>query len=507
VTRKKLKNKHMKAISTVIAMLILATASFAQERETIDITTYLPPAGWKKELTEYAVVYSRIDKDNWGQLGIYKSTASKGSVEIDFESEWKELIASHYKITGTSPDNAAEESDGWRIKAGGGKFTFNGSDALAMLITITGYNRCISIVSTANNEVHQGEIEAMLSTLEFIKPEVLQSGGEVLSATGPLTNYLWKSTSNRKDALGNNAGYSTNSYQFFPDGTYKFTNTTLQLYTPKHHMVYEHGSYRIEGNKISLKPIESRFEVRQNEKTDPLLKSGNLDLEEVQYSFEYTTIYDRQRLVLAPTTSTETKRDGSFNFYNNGAMTKSYLYDAEVAPATQPDLSQNTQSANPGNSSIIGTWRRGTGGSIYGGRWSSTGYQYIFNANGTYTYILKTYVEGDPETLLTRESGVFTISGKTVTLDPKTNVIEAWSKPAGFEGYKDLITTQKKPLEKITYEFTLHFFPELKETGLVLLYGSETARDGKYNAGADFPKGWRFSPAGPDNKPIKLPGE
>ncbi|MEQ1584457.1 MAG: PT domain-containing protein [Cyclobacteriaceae bacterium] len=174
-------------------------------------------------------------------------------------------------------------------------------------------------------------------------------------------------------------------------------------------------------------------------------------------------------------------------------------------PVTQTTQNKTTNTSI--NSPIVGIWRRGTGVSLYGGRWSSTGYQYIFNANGTYTYVIKTYVEGDPETLLTRESGIFTINGNTVTLDPKTNVIEAWSKPAGFEGYKDLISSQNKPLEKITYQFTPHFFPELKETGLVLIYGKETIRDGKYNASDAFPTGWRFSPAGPDYKPIKLPGE
>jgi hypothetical protein len=168
----------------------------------------------------------------------------------------------------------------------------------------------------------------------------------------------------------------------------------------------------------------------------------------------------------------------------------------------QPAVSPNATI----NSSIVGTWRRGTSITMYGGRWSSTGYQYIFNANGTYTYVIKTYLEDDPETLLTRESGIFTISGNTITLDPKTNVIEAWSKSNGGDNYKALITTQKKPLEKIAYQFTIQFIPELKETGLILLYGNETARDGKYNSIA-FPNGWRFSPAGPDYKPIKLPGE
>lgn len=178
-------------------------------------------------------------------------------------------------------------------------------------------------------------------------------------------------------------------------------------------------------------------------------------------------------------------------------------------PPTQPvNLATQSKMNNTSiNSPIVGMWRRGKGVTMYGGRWSSTGYQYSFDANGTYTYIRKTYVEDDPETLLTRESGTFMINGNSVTLDPKTNVIEAWSKSNGGDNYKSLIVTQNKSLEKITYEFTIQFVPELRETGLFLLYRTETARDGAYNATDSFPNGWRFSPAGPDYKPIKLPEE
>ena len=188
-------------------------------------------------------------------------------------------------------------------------------------------------------------------------------------------------------------------------------------------------------------------------------------------------------------------------------------------PAEQPVVQSINQSANQSIqnksdhataiSSITGIWRRGKGVTQSGGsfgRWSYTGYQYTFNADGTYTYVIKTYVEDDPETLLTRESGIFTVNGNTITVDPKTNVIEAWSKSNGGDNYKALITTQNKPLEKITYRFTIQFIPELKETGLILLYGNETARDGKYNSIDSSPNGWRFSPAGPDYKPINLPG-
>lgn len=199
------------------------------------------------------------------------------------------------------------------------------------------------------------------------------------------------------------------------------------------------------------------------------------------------------------------------------ATTNSEVYMKEIAQfvgsvkLVKPDsIAQPLTVATISNSKILGIWRRGmgittTGGSY--GRFKYTAYQYAFNNTGTYTYVIKNYVEDDKETLLTRESGVYTVNGNIVTLNPKTNVIEAWSKNNGGDNYNQLLSSQKKALEKTTYQFTIHYFQELKESGLVLISNYETMRDGKYNAGDAFPNGWRFSPAGPNYKPIKLPGE
>lgn len=228
--------------------------------------------------------------------------------------------------------------------------------------------------------------------------------------------------------------------------------------------------------------------------------------------FVYFSIGTKQTdLYLAEATSAPalaTEKSNTTNQSSTQAIVQPAMQTANQA-STQ-NINQPTQNKTSNtniNSPIVGTWRRGKSITSYGGRWSSTGYQYTFNANSTYTYIIKTYVEDDPETLLTLESGIFTINGNTVTLDPKTNVIEAWSKSNGGDNYKALISRQNKPLEKITYQFTIHYFPELKENDLVLIYGNETVRDGKYNAGDAFPTGWRFSSAGPDYKPIPLPSE
>jgi hypothetical protein len=276
-------------------------------------------------------------------------------------------------------------------------------------------------------------------------------------------------------------------------------------------MESEKANTKVQNTEVLLLPADSQIKFNKDS-LEKRLRANNWKIT-VAKDDEYLWLQKDTRFVItyfsigSNETSlyfAEATTTPNFKGQAENTPTSQPIVQPVVAPVIQPE-SKPVLQTTPVNSSIIGTWRRGKGVTGYGGRWSSTGYQYTFNANGTYTYIIKTYVEGDPETLLRRESGMFTVSGNTVTLDPKTHVIEAWSKPAGFEGYKDLITTQNQPLEKITYQFTIHFFPELKETDLVLMYGNETVRDGKYNASDAFPTGWRFSPAGPDYKPITLP--
>lgn len=336
----------MKKIYLFIIIIICFINTNAQT-EIFDLVTYLPIKDWKMETTENLLSYSITDKkkNTWCQIAILKSTASKGSIEQDFDSEWQELIVKTYKPTDTPLLNEVQPVDNGKSKTGVVKFTFNKSDALAMLTTLTGANRCASIVATTNSEEYLQIIAQFVGSVKLLKPD----------------------------------------------------------------------------------------------------------------------------------------------------------------SASQPAIVNN-----PGNSKITGTWRRGQGITTSGGsygRWKYTAYQYTFNANGSYTYIIKTYAEDEKETLLTRESGIYTVNGNYVTVNPKTNVIEAWSKKNGGDNYNQLLTSQRKSLEKTTYQFVIHYFEELKESGLILISNRETVRDGKYNAGELFPNGWRFSPAGPNYKPIKLPGE
>ncbi|MGN6292431.1 MAG: hypothetical protein ACTHMV_06755 [Chitinophagaceae bacterium] len=142
----------MKKIFSLCAFSLFASIAFGQ-KEVFDVISFTPPKGWKKEVKQNVLIYSSIDqkRKNWCQLIIYKSTSGKGSLNADFESEWQELVVKNYNPADMPQLNETAEENGWKIKAGTAKFTFNGQDAMVMLTTASGYERCASIVVTTNS--------------------------------------------------------------------------------------------------------------------------------------------------------------------------------------------------------------------------------------------------------------------------------------------------------------------------------------------------------------------
>lgn len=325
---------------------MLPAKLFAQ-KETYDLVTYSPPQGWSKEVKDNLILYTIVDKKNssWCQVGIIKSTTSKGDIEKDFESEWQELVVKNYKSTEKPEVNEVQETEGWKIKAGSGKFMFNNASAVAMLTTASGYNRCVSIVVVTNSQGYITDVETLLSSIDLVKP--------------------------------------------------------------------------------------------------------------------------------------------------------------------QTNLQQQTN--NDGNSSILGTWGKNGGvHQTYGDAvsYGNAGYskdQYTFNSNGTYSFVSKTFRSSYDKIILVKETGSYQISGDDITINPQKSVIEAWSKKDGTDKWGQLISSESRPLEKVTYQFTKHYFSGIQEWNFVLRSNKVTERDGPYGGNTTFNNAWYYRPIASNNPKIELP--
>ncbi|MGG9960541.1 hypothetical protein [Ferruginibacter sp. SUN106] len=336
----------MKKIILINIACALALISFAQ-KASFDIVSYTPPKGWKKEVKENFTSFTITDKktNGWCQISIVKSTTSKGDIEKDFESEWQELVVKSYKVTDAPQGNEVQEAEGWKIKAGAGKFIFNNSNAMVLLTTMSGYNRCVSIVSTTSNQCYIKDIEDLLASLDLKKPD---------------------------------------------------TTSTAQ---------------------------------------------------------------------------------------------------------TQTDVSDNK--------SIIGDWKATASDQssfrVKNGVMNYISRQYTFNSNGTYSFVSKAFDPLMEKIILGKETGTYQVSGNTITVTPKKSVLEGWSKKDGADKWGKLMNSQNQPLEKMTYQFTKHYFSGTQIWALVLQADKATNRDGPFSGNTVFNNSWLYNPLSSNNVKIALP--
>jgi len=329
-----LKDESMKKLLLLSLLIAFAVNTFAQ-KQTFDLITFTPPQGWTKNVEETLLSYTITDSktNTWCRIMVIKSTVSKETIEADFESEWQELIVKNYNPTDSRKESEVQETEGWKIKAGSTKFTFNNGEAIAMLTTASGYDRCVSIVAVTNNQDYLKDIEELIASVDLIKPTSISSQAENHSQTNdntvaPALIGKWSktSTSNSNYAVTNGLHqYHKMQYEFKPNGTYHFLYRSFS-YMPDIYIAKENGTYVIQGNSITIIPQTSVFEtwskattVDANGKDASLDKLGKLKtsqkrtLEKITYQFttEYFSGINEWSLILEYNKQTE--RDGPYN--------------------------------------------------------------------------------------------------------------------------------------------------------------------------------------------------
>lgn len=161
--------------------------------------------------------------------------------------------------------------------------------------------------------------------------------------------------------------------------------------------------------------------------------------------------------------------------------------------------------------SILGTWGQNLGAHMsYGDPVAAgmAGYskdQYTFNANGTYTFVSKTFRMAYDKIILVKENGTYQINGDTLSVKPQKSVIQAWSKLNGGDKWGRMLTTQARKLEPVTYKFTKHYFSGIDEWNLVLQADQPTERDGPFSTLKLFPNAWYYKAISANNPVIELP--
>lgn len=160
----------MKHIATSCCLLF--SISLWSQQQTFDVFTFTAPKGWKKSAQENVLGSSTTDNStkSWAQIGIVKSTISKGSIEADFASEWQGLIIKQYQAYGVSKEPLAVDTQtlsGWKVRSGKGQFIFNQDTATIALNTFSNGERCASITVVSNRKGYGEAFGQFLNSLQL----------------------------------------------------------------------------------------------------------------------------------------------------------------------------------------------------------------------------------------------------------------------------------------------------------------------------------------------------
>ncbi len=159
---------------SIFLTLFLSAALLAQsQKQQFDALSFTPPAGWTKDQKENLITYTRVDqqKNTWCKIAVIKSTVGKGSIDNDFQSEWKDLAVTPYQVSGSPSVKALAKVSGWNVKEGSGSFSFDGKPTRLTLRTFSAGDRCASILVLTNSESYRKAIDDFLAS---VRPQAVQ---------------------------------------------------------------------------------------------------------------------------------------------------------------------------------------------------------------------------------------------------------------------------------------------------------------------------------------------
>lgn len=323
--------------------LLCATPAPAQT-ETYDIVSYAPPANWKRETSASAVIYSRIDGGSWSQIGIYKSTASKGSIESDAQDEWQKIVLSQYTIIDKDETTKPETADGWSVISHSGVWQYQGSNVATILTTYSNGTVCLSVICNATAQPYLKDFKQLIQSLHLHAP---QSGN-----TSPVNNTsiagLWASYNNESSGFMNginmlSGGYFRKEYRFNTDGTYQFKQKDFSVLVKEIRFVTETGNWVMQNNTLTLTPATGRGEwwskaaSGRTGEWGSRIRKYNHPLEKVSYTFEMKYLSSMENGYLILKSNKPTARDGRQSNDNNVVHAFNYGHqDADKSLIDEP---------------------------------------------------------------------------------------------------------------------------------------------------------------------------
>lgn len=330
--------------------LVLATASLlaagtVSAQQAWTLWQYAAPPGEPTERPEVRA-WQRVEGRSFCQFALYAPMASSGDAQADFAAEWAQLARSR-GIARSAPAPvpvSTAAANGWtRSEASSEELGTAAGRYTVRQASFSGHGRRMSAVVTGNDAaLCAAPGEAFLSSLLPVRPQAADA--PVAGTHGPqhapsITAQTWMKTAASYSHWGSNfsigelaklsagQGYARRSWQFGPDGRYRFRVEIWSMtYKPKELSgIEDTGRWRMEGDRVIVEPERAVAYVEDKEtrrrlheqpaKTAPTVYVGRM---------HWLSGMGAWYLVLAPQDGRPTLREGDFD--NQPGFPNAYFY-------------------------------------------------------------------------------------------------------------------------------------------------------------------------------------
>ncbi len=319
---------------------------------TYDVFTCTLPKGYKQEIKTGFTSYTKTDNKTgtYCIISLYKQSPSSGDLIQDFDNDWKDLVTTALNVTAVPQKDKGDEISGWQTYSGGTNFEFSGSTSMALLTTAKKDNANVAILIVSNsNEMITKDVDAFYATLKLGKPQQATSNqttttnnnsnnakptsviGEWSNTGAILANYVNSSG----QYVGDASTATTVSFKFLANGNYEEFFASTSGY--KTHTFYYKGSYKINGNFITVTP--AFYEHKLNTKLQPDNDPKNKKPKTFSYKFEFITSQNNWGL--------------QFTGDDNNFMLSNFMYKVGEAITTNNVVAPNTNSTSSSTNKLL----------------------------------------------------------------------------------------------------------------------------------------------------------
>lgn len=179
----------MKAL-IVSSLVLLGLARPASPQATaFDIATFTPPAGWQRidqnGIVQLQSMHTVNHKTTYCQIFLFPSHPGSTDPAQSFAAEWARLIAQPFATNAQPRPETRTAPDGWTAVTGSVNVVQRGIPVTAILFTVTGHDRVMSITINDAGPEYAAELTRFFGSLTFRSPAAEQPPPGPVAAAPP----------------------------------------------------------------------------------------------------------------------------------------------------------------------------------------------------------------------------------------------------------------------------------------------------------------------------------